>query len=138
MARYVCIVPFADIYDNYHDYFVGDVFPHDGRWIDTSRLNALLTNANALGKPLIKNAEEVAVKTDNKKVKDEPKEEVVAEETTEESVDDTKEDKPYTKSEINRSNLAALKQIASEVGIDGADDKTGGELKKLIIEKLEL
>jgi hypothetical protein len=130
MARYVCIVPFADIYDNYHDYFVGDAFPHDGRWIDPSRLNALLTNANALGKPLIKNAEEVAIKSDKKVVKNEPKKDIVA--------DETNEGKPYTKSEINRSNLADLKQIASEVGIDGADDKTGGELKKLIIEKLGL
>lgn len=134
MARYVCIVPFADIYDNYHDYFVGDVFPHDGRWIDPSRLNALLTNANALGKPLIKNAEEVAIKSDKKVVKNEPKKDIVADE----SVNETNEGKPYTKSEINRSNLADLKQIASEVGIDGADDKTGGELKKLIIEKLGL
>jgi hypothetical protein len=134
MARYVCIVPFADIYDNYHDYFVGDAFPHDGRWIDPSRLNALLTNANALGKPLIKNAEEVAIKSDKKVVKNEPKKDIV----TDESENGTNEDKPYTKSEINRSNLAALKQIASEVGIDGADDKTGGELKKLIIEKLGL
>lgn len=130
MARYVCIVPFADIYDNYHDYFVGDAFPHDGRWIDPSRLNALLTNANALGKPLIKNAEEVAIKSDKKVVKNESKKDIVA--------DETNEGKPYTKSEINRSNLADLKQIASEVGIDGADDKTGGELKKLIIEKLGL
>ena len=130
MARYVCIVPFADIYDNYHDYFVGDAFPHDGRWIDPSRLNALLTNANALGKPLIKNAEEVAIKSDKKVVKNEPKKDIV--------VDESNEGKPYTKSEINRSNLADLKQIASEVGIDGADDKTGGELKKLIIEKLGL
>lgn len=130
MARYVCIVPFADIYDNYHDYFVGDAFPHDGRWIDPSRLNSLLTNANALGKPLIKNAEEVAIKSDKKAVKNEPKKDIVA--------DETNEGKPYTKSEINRSNLADLKQIASEVGIDGADDKTGGELKKLIIEKLGL
>jgi len=117
MAKYVTIVPFADIYDGYHDYFVGDVFPHDGRYIDPARINELSTNLNALGKPLIKIAEEVTIKADK----------------------ETKEtESSYTKSDINRAPLATLKEIASEVGIDGADDKTGGELKKLIIEKLGL
>ena len=44
----------------------------------------------------------------------------------------------YTKSDINRASTATLKEIATEVGIEDVDDKTGGELKKLIIEKLGL
>lgn len=44
----------------------------------------------------------------------------------------------YTKSDINRASTATLKEIATEVGIEDADDKTGGELKKLIIDKLGL
>ena len=44
----------------------------------------------------------------------------------------------YSKSDINRMPLANLKTVATEVGIEDVDDKTGGELKKLIIEKLGL
>lgn len=44
----------------------------------------------------------------------------------------------YNKSDINRMPLANLKTVASEIGIDDVDEKTGGELKKLIIEKLGL
>ena len=44
----------------------------------------------------------------------------------------------YTKSDINRASTATLKEIASEVGIEDAEEKTGGELKKLIIDKLGL
>lgn len=47
-------------------------------------------------------------------------------------------DSKYTKTDINRASTDTLKEIANEIGIDGADDKTGGELKKLIIEKMEL
>jgi len=131
MARYVVVEPFADIYDGFHDYYVGDVFPHDGRFIDPTRINSLATNANNLGKPLIRIAEEVTKKSDKKKevVKDEPE----VKENTE-----TESEKSYTKSEVNRMPLAKLKEVASEIGIDGTDEKTGGELKKLIIEKLGL
>ena len=54
--------------------------------------------------------------------------------------DDVKEESTssYTKSDINRASTASLKEIATEVGIEDADEKTGGELKKLIIEKLGL
>lgn len=64
-------------------------------------------------------------KAENKEVKvDEP-----------EKVDD---EVKYTKSEINRSSTDRLKEIATEIGIEDSADKTGGELKKLIIEKLGL
>ena len=44
----------------------------------------------------------------------------------------------YSKMDINRASTDTLKEIGAEIGIENADDKTGGELKKLIIEKLEL
>lgn len=49
------------------------------------------------------------------------------------------EDTPkYTKTEINRMPLDELKALANEKGVDGADDMTGGELKKLLIEMFNL
>lgn len=53
---------------------------------------------------------------------------------------DTKEktEKQYTKSEINRLSTAELQELASSVGIDGADEMTGSTLKKLLIEHFEL
>lgn len=58
--------------------------------------------------------------------------------TEEVAKDEENAEVKYTKSEINRATTSTLKEIASEIGIDDADDKTGGELKKLIIEKLGL
>lgn len=60
-------------------------------------------------------------------------------EKVEAPVDEIKDDGvTYTKSDINRASTATLKEIAGEIGIDGAEEKTGGELKKLIIDKLGL
>lgn len=50
---------------------------------------------------------------------------------------ETEEDK-YTKTEINRMSTAELKAFAKEQGIDNAEDMTGAELKKVLIEKLGL
>lgn len=44
----------------------------------------------------------------------------------------------FSKTDINRASTDKLKEIATEIEIEGAQDKTGGELKKLIIEKLGL
>ena len=44
----------------------------------------------------------------------------------------------YTKTEINRLSTAELKQLAKEQAIDGAEDMTGGDLKKVLIEKFGL
>lgn len=62
----------------------------------------------------------------------------VAEETEKPVAEEQPDDKKYTKSEINRSSTERLKEIATEVGIEDAESKTGGELKKLIIEELGL
>lgn len=51
----------------------------------------------------------------------------------------TDADKPeYTKSDITRMNSEKLRKLAAEVGIADADDYTGGELKKMLIERLGL
>ena len=43
-----------------------------------------------------------------------------------------------TKTEINRMSTAELQTLALENGIDGADEMTGAELKKVLIEKFGL
>lgn len=43
-------------------------------------------------------------------------------------------DKKYTKTEINRMTTAELQNLAAENGIDDAYAKSGGELKKSLIE----
>lgn len=48
------------------------------------------------------------------------------------------EDKPYTKTDINRMNKAELLEMAQEYEIEGADEMTGAELKETILEMLGL
>lgn len=49
---------------------------------------------------------------------------------------ETKEDAPkqYSKTDINTMKIADLQNLAESVGIEGAEDMTGGELKKRLIE----
>ena len=44
----------------------------------------------------------------------------------------------YTKTMINRMSTSDLQAVAAEQGIDNAEELTGAELKKLLIEKLGL
>ena len=44
----------------------------------------------------------------------------------------------HTKTEINRMSTAELQELALENDIDGADEMTGTELKKVLIEKFGL
>ena len=44
----------------------------------------------------------------------------------------------YTKTEINRMSTAELPTLALENGVDGSDEMTGAELKKVLIEKFGL
>ena len=44
----------------------------------------------------------------------------------------------YTKTDIKRMPLDELKALATENGIDGANDMTGGELKDILISKFNL
>ena len=43
-----------------------------------------------------------------------------------------------TKTEINRMSTAELQELALENNVDGADEMTGAELKKVLIEKFGL
>ena len=43
-----------------------------------------------------------------------------------------------TKTEINRMSTAELQTLALENGIDGSNEMTGAELKKVLIEKFGL
>ena len=44
----------------------------------------------------------------------------------------------HTKTEINRMSTAELQELALKNDIDGADEMTGAELKKVLIEKFGL
>lgn len=44
----------------------------------------------------------------------------------------------YTKTDINRMSIDDLKDLGIEQGIDNAEELTGNDLKKLLIEKLGL
>lgn len=44
----------------------------------------------------------------------------------------------HTKTEINRMSTAELQELALENDIDGADEMTGAELKKVLIDKFGL
>lgn len=48
------------------------------------------------------------------------------------------EEVTYTKTEINRMSTAELKEVAKVNGIESAEDMTGAELKKVLIEKFGL
>lgn len=63
----------------------------------------------------------------------------VVAETKEEVVEPIVEKQPqYTKTEINRLSTAELKSLASKQGIDNAEEMTGADLKKVLIEKFGL
>ena len=44
----------------------------------------------------------------------------------------------YTKTDINKMSTLQLQRLAAESGIEDAEQKNGGELKKLLIEKFSL
>lgn len=46
--------------------------------------------------------------------------------------------KQYTKTDINKMTTAELQTLAATNGIEGAFEKTGGELKKALIELMGL
>lgn len=51
---------------------------------------------------------------------------------------ETKEDKQYTKTEINRMNTAELQNLAAAEGIENAFETSGNELKKILAEHFGL
>lgn len=51
---------------------------------------------------------------------------------------ETKEDKQYTKTEINRMSTAELQNLAAAEGIESAFETSGNELKKILAEHFGL
>lgn len=115
MAEYVVVRGFSDKNDNGRKYAIGDRFPYRG-FASKARIEELSTTNNLRGKVMIA-------------LKEAPENKVDAIEV---------EEKPLTKKDINSMNVAKLKALAKEKGIEDADDKSGSELKKALIEKLEL
>lgn len=54
------------------------------------------------------------------------------------NIQEEKLEKKYTKTEISRMNVAELKELAIEIGIENASELNGGELKKLLVEHFGL
>lgn len=78
------------------------------------------------GKNIRENKEDEAKQDDFSQYMNAPE---IAEESTEVK---------YTKTEINRMSTAELKEVAKLNGVNDADDMTGGELKKVLIDKFGL
>lgn len=125
---YEVIHYFTDLQDFNHPYKVGDKFPRLGVNVTEDRLKELSSKNNKQGKPLIKKIEE-KTEDDFSKYMNPPEDIPFSDVETEEK---------YTKTEINRMSTAELKELATSKGIDSADEMTGGELKKLLIELLNL
>lgn len=45
---------------------------------------------------------------------------------------------PYTKTDINRMSTADLQKLAGEKGIENADSFSGADLKKMLIDLMQL
>lgn len=66
-----------------------------------------------------------------------PKE--VAPKPTPEVVDEVKpevEEKSITRAEIMKMNVATVRAFAKEQGIEDADEKSGAELKRILVDKM--
>lgn len=120
---YKVIHYFTDLQDFNHPYNVGDTFPRVGMNVSSARLAELSSSNNKQKKPLIKLVEEKTPIIEEKPVYE---------------VKESAESVKYTKTDIKRMPLDDLKALATEEGVDGANDMTGGELKKILISKFNL
>lgn len=120
---YEVIHYFTDLQDFNHPYNVGDTFPRVGMKVSSARLAELSSVDNKQKKPLIKLVEEKTPIIEEKPVYE-----------VKESVGSVK----YTKTDIKRMPLDDLRVLATNSGVVGADDMTGGELKKVLIDKFGL
>ncbi len=122
---YKVISYFTDLQDFNHPYKVGDEFPRLGLKVSDKRLEELASNKNKQGKPLIKKVEE-------------PKQDDFSQNMNPPEITEESAEVKYTKTEINRMSTAELKEVAKLNGVEDADDMTGGELKKVLIDKFGL
>ena len=63
---------------------------------------------------------------------------VVIEKPVAVEVEEVKEEKHYSRTEIQLMNVASIKELAKELGIEDADELSGNKLKPIIIKKLGL
>lgn len=112
---YKVIYRFMDLQDFNHLYQVGDKYPRHGAVTSQARIKELASTNNKIGKPLIAPI--------SSKVFAEP-------------VDLPKTE--YTKTAINRMPTAELQELAIKENITNANELTGAELKKILIEKYGL
>lgn len=122
---YKVISYFTDLQDFNHPYKVGDEFPRLGLKVSDKRLEELASNKNKQGKPLIEKVEE-------------PKQDDFSQHMNAPEIKEESTEVKYTKTEINRMSTAKLKEVAKLNGVEDADDMTGGELKKVLIDKFGL
>lgn len=54
------------------------------------------------------------------------------------NIQEKKQEKKYTKTEISRMNVAELKELAMGIGVENASETSGSELKKILIEHFGL
>lgn len=109
---------FADLQDNSYIYHEGDIFPREGVHPSEKRLYELSSKYNLQGKPLIEYVEGDFRESEEKL--------------------SNEDQKKYTKTEINRLSTADLRELAKEYGIENAENTSGANLKKILIEKLGL
>lgn len=112
---YKVINYFEDLKDSRHKYNVGDIFPRIGTTVSEERLKELSSINNRQKKPLI----------------------ILVEKGLEEK-STAKEEREYTKTEIFHMSTVDLQVLAKEQGIKDADEKTGSELKKLLVQHFGL
>lgn len=118
---YKVIRDFSDLEDNSFLYRVGDDYPHGGYIPSKERIAELSGCKNKIGTPLI--------------------EKVLSSEMVEEAAETTETEKApekHTKTEIMQMNNANLRKLAESVGIEDADEYTGGELKKMLVSHFDL
>lgn len=113
---------FTDLQDNSYAYNVGDTFPRIGFAVGQDRLDELMGSDNKQGKPLIKY---ISVEIEGSTV-----------DTVEDKTET--ETKAYTKTEIQRMNVAELREVATNLGLENADSMTGVQLKEYLISAYEL
>jgi 5'-deoxynucleotidase YfbR-like HD superfamily hydrolase len=116
--QYKVICVFNDLQDFSHPYRVGDKYPRSGLYVSEERIKELASDKNRRQMPLIEKVDDEFSQYMNAPVE--------SNEVT------------YTKTEINRMAIAELKEVAKANGIDGADEMTGADLKKVLISKFGL
>lgn len=114
--NYRVICTFADLQDSDYVYRVGDNYPRGNTKVAKERIEELLGSRNKIGKPLIEIFERNSASCEHEE----------------------KNECAYTKTEINRLSTAELRDVAKQNGIENADEITGAELKKILIEKFSL